>query len=434
MLKAGFSEVVITPQEPVWLVGYAARNKLSTGVHDDLYVKAFYLDHDEKETLFLSFDVLGIDADLCSKVRSLIQEKTGITDILISATHTHSAPATCMALLIGGKELNQSFISVLPAKACEAAIQAKAHSAKATLYSGAIDAPKMTKNRRPNETVADPALTVIKAVDENGKTMGMVVNYACHCTILDSNNYLVTADFPAYLSQMLKEENPDLVTLFINGACGDLNIGYSADASALGANMGNVRTYENAEYFAGYLKRCILECLTGAKPMPEEVYFKPQEIAFPVKDNLPTIGELDKEIAKCAKLVADCTDPEEKPNLEIAKIRNECLKLNIVTHVTGKSIKAGIHIVKIGDVAMMSIPGELFCETGMDLKKVLKEIGDKPMIAGYTDGYLGYMPTRSAFAKGGYECDTSVHKPGVEDMLLKEAHKAASEYQNARKS
>ena len=89
MYKAGFSEIIITPAMDVWLWGYAARNKLSSGIHDDLYVKAFYLS-DEKgcEMISITYDTVGIDEQTVLDIGWNINERSGVCNVTVNATHT----------------------------------------------------------------------------------------------------------------------------------------------------------------------------------------------------------------------------------------------------------------------------------------------------------------------------------------------------------
>jgi len=99
-LRAGAAKVNITPPVGIPLSGYTARKDVSQGIHDELYAKALVLDNGERILAIITTGLLGFYEDFVDKIRGLIKERTGIDkdDILVSATHTHSAPDTICGL------------------------------------------------------------------------------------------------------------------------------------------------------------------------------------------------------------------------------------------------------------------------------------------------------------------------------------------------
>ena len=77
-------------------------------------------------------------------------------------------------------------------------------------------------------------------------------------------------------------------------------------------------------------------------------------------------------------------------------------------------------VLRIGEAVFLTVPVELFCELGLEMKK---RLGDKCklVICGYSNGYYGYLPTKEAFARGGYECDTSIHNEDGGEILMQTA-------------
>ena len=95
-LKAGAATVKISPQESHFLFGYPFVERMSTGTHDDLLSSALYLTDGKNQVLFISNDVIYVSKASTARIRKSISEKTGIgaSNILVAATHTHSAPVT----------------------------------------------------------------------------------------------------------------------------------------------------------------------------------------------------------------------------------------------------------------------------------------------------------------------------------------------------
>jgi hypothetical protein len=68
------------------------------------------------------------------------------------------------------------------------------------------------------------------------------------------------------------------------------------------------------------------------------------------------------------------------------------------------TVKAEIQVIHIGDLAIVGVPGEYFVELGLQIKEGIKKSGVRQvMISGFTNGDVGYIPARRAYAKGGYE-------------------------------
>src|SRR4051794_30430162 len=94
--KVGFAKKVITPPMGVALAGYGLRpERVAGAVLDDLYARALILDDGARRGALVSLDVIAIDSGIVGFIRRRVAEQTQLPaeNILISATHTHSAPA-----------------------------------------------------------------------------------------------------------------------------------------------------------------------------------------------------------------------------------------------------------------------------------------------------------------------------------------------------
>ena len=212
--------------------------------------------------------------------------------------------------------------------------------------------------------------------------------------------------------------------LFTNAACGNINIGYSADASALGMDMGDIRSFENAEYTAEQIFKGIERALKTEEALPGYLSFLNYRLELPIKPNLPSHIELEQKMAqKEAELLLVTDDEREK--LQLALIYDKSIYDNIVEyHTEGKTqIRTNAAILTMDNLAFVSIPGELFCEIGKQIKELfLPEY--RCVILGYANGYYGYFPTKEAQCRGGYECETSIHDVDSEYSLVRQVAKA----------
>ncbi|MCK5704109.1 MAG: neutral/alkaline non-lysosomal ceramidase N-terminal domain-containing protein, partial [Cyclobacteriaceae bacterium] len=99
--KAGVARMVITPQQSMWLAGYAARTDPSDGKLHDLWAKALALeDADGKQTVLITTDLLGLPKIMSDKIRDRLMEKYKLSraQIILNSSHTHSGPVLQDAL------------------------------------------------------------------------------------------------------------------------------------------------------------------------------------------------------------------------------------------------------------------------------------------------------------------------------------------------
>src|SRR3954447_8036642 len=93
--KAGVARVKITPEQPMWMSGYAARDHPAEGTLGDLWAKALALeDPAGRRAVLVTMDLVGIGGGLSTRVRNAIQLKHKLdrAAIALCASHTHSGP------------------------------------------------------------------------------------------------------------------------------------------------------------------------------------------------------------------------------------------------------------------------------------------------------------------------------------------------------
>jgi hypothetical protein len=96
VLTAGFSKVCISPPIGAPLAGFAAREGVSQGIHDDLFARALVLANGKAVVALVSVDLLALSGDFIKRVRAGIHSRTGIdpSSVMIASTHTHAGPVT----------------------------------------------------------------------------------------------------------------------------------------------------------------------------------------------------------------------------------------------------------------------------------------------------------------------------------------------------
>ena len=421
MLQVGWAMQDITPCDQVMQSGYAARTHKSDGVHDPLFAKVCYISDGLLETALVSCDLICLSHEQQREIRRRAMERCGFDNMVIGTTHTHSGPGTCSQLEWEPGILDPVWIEDMLGKVVESIAQAKSSAQPGEFFAGFAVVPEVAKNRREGETAADHSLNVLWAKDRAGCVTGLIVNYACHATVLDSSNYLISADYPQYIYEGIQRDFPGAASMFFNGACGDVNIGYSADESALGFDMGEIRSYQNAERIAELILQGVRRAMASNVSLNPKLAFRSIPLLLPLRANLPGEDSVIHEMNALEQ--GGLQDFGSKTRYTYLT----CLLANIKAystcfrdHIDGESV-----ILCLGETLIVTVPGELFCEVGMAIKDIFSRVGYIPMLFGYANGYFGYMPTKRAFAVGGYECETSVHGPDTEQYILDKMTEAA---------
>ena len=95
-IKAGFSEIGITPDKPIIMSGYGNRKDPFKGIHDSIYAQAMYLSQGEEEVLLITSDLIGHSHHHVNMLKEMIRKETGIAKdkIFVTAAHNHGGPVT----------------------------------------------------------------------------------------------------------------------------------------------------------------------------------------------------------------------------------------------------------------------------------------------------------------------------------------------------
>ena len=202
--KAGVSSTMITPEQPMWLAGYAARTHPSVGTMHDLWAKALVLeDENGEQAVLITTDLLEFPKKLSDQIRDNLEDQFNLSraQIILSSSHTHSAPVLSGALYdiypLDSEQLEK--IDQYSAKLADQIVElvGKAFSSMqpVKLYSqNGVVRFQVNRRNNPAGTLTrqtelngpnDYAVPVIKVMDEAGKLMAVAFGYACHPTVLD---------------------------------------------------------------------------------------------------------------------------------------------------------------------------------------------------------------------------------------------------------
>jgi len=422
-LQIGIAEEIINPTCPSSLAGYGAFKRISKGVHDNLHTRCLILKTEQSVVALLSASVVSLESEITADIRKEASKITGIpcSNILIHATHTHSAPH------IKGDYRN------LVQKACVSCLKdAWGNRFPGKIGTGSNTVDYCGKNRRYLDyggLPVDPEIGIIKVEDSAGNLRGILFNYPCHCTTLDSNNLLITEDWPYFTVHAIKEKVGENVNcLFFNGAEGDINPGYSAGLSAVGAEI-PIRTWEKARIIGERVANSILSSLDSIKTKSDIVLKSCSSfVDLPLRDSFPITLENAKQKLNEAKLSLKKLQNSQKASFQkcIEKVKVDVFFAELVYNgakdfYTGKrkkSVRAELQTILLDATVITTFPGEVFVEVGLTIKK--QSQFQKTFIIGLANSYeaKGYLPTKSAFAEGDYEVFSTRYSEEAADILI----------------
>jgi hypothetical protein len=393
--RASVVKLDITPDKTVWLKGYAARQ--STGIHDHLFHRIVAMDDGKTQFFLISTDIATYSISYYDDTMKQLEAETGIKPIQVwwTETHTHSAPDVGPAGM-GGVYMGERYThppdteyAIQFQKSLIAGIkEARSKLEPARLGVGwGFARANINRRGRDEEGPAylginpdgptDRQIGLIRLEKADGSPLALIANYAMHGTVLGAANTLISGDAPGIVADYV-EAKWGAPMLYINGAAGNQAPIYSV----------------HPDPRSGHLKQ--FEVLLG-----------------------------DPILAAAARITS--TTPQVDltigPEVIVETPRRAGLgwapDLGAYTRTTSDGtnlVRLPVRFLRINrDIAIWSAPIELFCEIAMDVRN--KSPFPFTFYFGYSNGELGYLPTKEEFGHGGYEPHTSPFTVAAGDDL-----------------
>ena len=365
------------------------RARKNIGIDDPLEATAVVLECEGVRAALVGVDLIALSRATTAEAARLAETACGIprASVLVSASHTHSGPYTVPCFGTDA-DLAAEYTASLPeklgrliARADGARVPCRAYRGRALVRGIASHRRLVLKSGRvinnwmrppAGEQVVgcagpvDPELGFLRFDDADGRTLACLVNYACHVNAHFGLKY--SADYAGVARRVLAEKLDGAETVFLPGACGNVNP--ATDYPTLGE-----RVAEGA-----------LRASDGAVELTEPAVSSAQrEIELPLRD----FSELQEEVAAVAPLWSDDTESVFREEWELLRAEGS------------SSVRTVAGAVRVGDFAIAGVPGELFVEHGLEIKR-RSPVG-WTYVAELANDYVGYLPTREAFSRGGYE-------------------------------
>ena len=401
-IEIGTGRIDITPDYPVRLTGYGNRTKVYDSVEQKLWGKALVLDQKGKQPMvWVTVDLVGFPGFFADELFVRLAQKIGLKDrgqLVVSATHTHNGPETGVLLNIFGSTLppNQladvkTYRDNLLNKLEKLVVDAFKVKAPGKL-SWAMGTATFAMNRRvlengkwkdfgetPNGPV-DNDLPVLRATDQQGKTIALLLNYACHGTTLVPEHNFVHGDWMGAAQQMLEEKYPGANAMVALGCAGD-------------ANPTPRGEFKHVSQHAVMITEKISTLISANK--------------FITLNSIP-VGKM-KMVELTFMHVPDAKEFVEQSALEAAQGLYARNSLEILAR--GGSISNTMsYPIQVwsfdNQLAIVFLGGEVVVDYSLRIKREFHK--DKMWVNAYSNDVSTYIASKRLFAEGGYEVDGSM--------------------------
>ncbi len=443
MLLAGAARTRLEPRLGLAMAGYGGRTGRASGVHDDLAVQALVLgDGNSKvapnKLAIVGVDLLGIGIriadDVCTRVAAECDVPADA--IIIGATHTHSGPAfnifaTPKPGAQAGYDRDIDWELDLPRKIAATIIEAnrklepariRVAGARFTLgVNRRLLTPTGETRLFPNYAgVADPEVKAMGVYREDGGALAFVLNYACHGVMLCEDNLDYSRDYPGFaqdeIERLARDRGRGAVSIFLNGSTGNI------DPRKRG-------TFEAAREAGTAMGRAAFEALARAPEMTEStIAARSVPLTLKLKDLSPAIATARAYVEQTALSLSSHPGGEYRLGRLRAEHERAQQALSVIEHLERTNLRdrrvnpergelaTRISVARIGEIAIVGLPGEPFVELGL----ALKANSDFPhtFVAGYCNDLILYIPTHAAYAQGGYEVDMARVAPGSGEEMV----------------
>ncbi|MCK4849906.1 MAG: hypothetical protein KAT11_01075 [Phycisphaerae bacterium] len=423
-VNAGFAEVDITPKlgtlKGGWWTYLPAKE-----IVDPLFARAAVFEGHEVCVGFIQLDVLSIRWSTVNEIRRGIEAQTGVSgkNIMVSATHNHAGPGLYKAVLVNPEHndwgekyrlypRDEQLIESIVRKCTQAFCKAWAGRQEALLGYGHGFEFRVAHNRRivmrdgtvqthgsfkdPNalyfEGPVDPEVAILAAKTPEGRLLGCLLDYTVHPTH-HGDNYVISAGYPGVISRLLKERGYG-TCLYLNGASGNVH--------TMDHRTQVDTTMEQAGTFLADTATKVLDSMTWSENWPLSSEARTLQLPYRRITDEEICGKAFGAQRFIDSKMYDFANPEL-----VARIRQR------------KVQPAEIQAIHIGDVSFVGVPAEYFVEYGLQLK--LAASPRRAYVVGHANGMIGYVPTREAFRRGGYETTfgpPSRMAPEVGDIIL----------------
>jgi hypothetical protein len=408
-LRAGVARVDLTPPLSMKapLGGYGARmNRPADGVHDRIFAKALVISDGSRKFVLVTADMLGFAPPFKpSVVERLAAQGWSPEQVMLLPSHSHTS--------VDMNALNPRNVFKIPQigihdpalyefmlkKFVDVIQRAEQHLQPVVIGTTSRQIPGWNRNRRERGGVTDDELTVTRIDAVQGKPLAVLVNFTAHPTFMSEREMLFSGDWPGHLQRTIEAAVGDGVTaMYYNGAEGDQSPTPRPDCGE--------SPWERAEQYGMELGLVAADVWRKTDTARDVAFnFHLETIQLPERrwhpDFMSTGG---KEYGLSEAIMGD-----------------------VLSKMSPSETTSGS--VRLGDLVIVGIPGEMASGLGMRIKSETKAItgAQHAVIGGLANEWISYILTAESYIRGsGYEASMSFYGPELGDRLTKAAISGAA--------
>lgn len=432
-LRVGVATADITPPLGIPMAGYY-HERGADGVLDPLLSKALVVESGGTRVALVTLDLISITRAVTDEARAGIEKATGIRadHVMIAATHAHTGPELAgrgrrSADLGAERSLSGEYTESLPAKIVESVRLANDRLEPAHLRAVVGRCEDLTFNRRyfmrdgtvgwnpgkrnPNIVLPagpdDPEIGILLVEQPNAagpaQSVATLINFAMHADTTGGSK--LSADWPGAVSRVLAGyHGPGHVALVTIGASGNLNHLDTAWGWPQGtpSEPHRIGTVLGAAVFLAY--KDLVPIASGPLRARSAIV----ELALP---------DITPDQVEEARQTLAVTKDDRGANF-MKQVR--AYRALDVAGREGRPHRVEIQAIAVGkDLAWVSLPGEVFVELGLAIKK--RSPFPHTHVVTLANENIGYIPDRRSYAEGNYEPESARCAAGSGERLVETA-------------
>jgi hypothetical protein len=394
-------------------------DRQAKGARDTLHARCLVLDDGKTKLAFCVIDACMVPREITDEAKRIAHKATGIpaSHILISATHTHTAPTLAGVFQ---SEANEEYVKELPGRIAKGIEQAAKNLEPAQIAWGSGSNSRQVFNRRwhrqhdliPRDPFdgttdkvqmnpgyqakglgkpagpIDPTVWFLSVRSTKGRPIALLANYSLHYV---GGVEALSADYFGMYAEEIKrllkasDVKPPFVGILSNGTSGDINNINFGGMAPKGRKAG-----EQARIVANDVAQSTVEAHKKATYRDwVSLDAAVEEIELGVR--LPA----EKDVKRAKDILA------KAKGRELRGLQEVYARETVLMAKYPPKVKAVLQAFRVGDVGICAIPCEVFVEIGLELRK------KSPLKHAFTielaNGYNGYLPTPEQHKLGGYE-------------------------------
>jgi hypothetical protein len=346
---------VVSPEPLLPVSGGVGASHETSKKLGELTVRALVLEEGATRVAIVSSDFLGFPSVLGNRVRKKVTSIPA-QNILIGATHTHSAP-DCYGFPDeqGKVTADLKYLDFVCEKMAEAINEAVEHLQPSRLRIATGEAKGKIAYNYYAPQLYDPRCHVLQTLGENGKPIATLVNYAIHPEVIGASQGILSPDLIGPLCDEIASKIGG-TAIFMNSAQGGM-----VTADCRGPNGKDLRTWDECLRIGQLLANEALRIISPAAIQAEPVLF--------------------------------CTNRTITFSVESAELK-QVMKYSPLSLGNGDSVSTSLNLVNIGNAQILTIPGEALPNIGFYLKRKMRGEQDNNLLFGLTNDAFGYILTK----------------------------------------